>query len=177
MKSSIVLRKRACSLLDHRDSLTCVDIYDSKVSYLMADDDTASTASSFDDSFTSTSPSVAFASPLVTEIRYRPTTTREEKALLFYTDSEYRSFRRDYFDERRSRKRVVRFSTELVSDTHEYESPEDTAALYYNETDLQRCVFRCMDRLPVLVVPNSNFLSSDFRFLDDFVCSLNKPLP
>ena len=105
----------------------------------MDDDDTMSTmsSSSSDSSLVSRGASVTFSCQLVTEIHTRPRTTADEKVQLFYTDSDYRQFRHEYFYGRRPQKRV-NFSTNLVSGVWAYETQGENSALYYNQDDLQR---------------------------------------
>ena len=125
------------SCISHRDSLLCL-----KEQLSIDDDDTvASTlsASTSESSLSSRAPSVSFAQPVVTAVYYRPRTTLEEKAKLFYRESEYREFRHEYIYGRRQRKRV-NFSSKLVSDVWAYDAQGEKSCLYYNQSDLQRCV-------------------------------------
>lgn len=103
------------------------------------DDDTLSTVSSDDDSFASTGGCVVtFAEPLVTAVYERPVTTTAEKFRLFYTDLEYREFRRDFYQSRRKRTSIVHFASDLVTDVYEYSCQGKKNDLFYNEADLQR---------------------------------------
>jgi hypothetical protein len=136
----------------HRDSLLCLGIPLS-IGQKCDDDDTASTASScsYLSSENSTFPcSVTFADPLVTCVYLRPTTTIKEKSDLYYSDADFRTFRRDFYFSRQTRPRdsVVSFSETVVTDIHTYACPADKDAMYYSESDLK-------------------------RFLDEFVSSLN----
>ena len=106
------------------------------------DIDTVSTTecSEDDNSFSESSagcdshaPTVRFAVPPVTEIYERPFTTREERRELFYTNSEYREFRRDAFYSQCT----VRFHEDVVTQVLEIPPPEDPSVLYYSESDLQ----------------------------------------
>ena len=123
-------------------------------SYLDDDNHTLGTVSSCDtDSFSSTCSSmstVSFAPSVVSEVRYRPRTSPEEKSDLFYTEAEYRQFRRDFLTGRRGR--LVKFSARIVTNVFTYPDPAASAdskdAMFYSEADLQ-------------------------RFLDEFVSSLN----
>jgi hypothetical protein len=126
------------SMFHHRDSLLCLldlRILDGKED----DDETASTVSC-SESFSSSSGSVTFAEPLVTDGFIRPATPREEKARLFYCDRDYREFRKEYYmyGKREPRDAVVSFSDKIVTDVHEYAQVEDKSMLYYSESDLKR---------------------------------------
>jgi hypothetical protein len=128
------------SMFHHRDSLLCLldlRILDGKED----DDETASTVSC-SESFSSSSGSVTFAEPLVTDVFIRPSTPREEKARLFYCDRDYREFRKEYYmyGKREPRDAVVSFSDKIVTDVHEYAQVEDKSILYYSESDLKRYV-------------------------------------
>lgn len=81
---------------------------------------------------------VTFADPLVTQIHFRPTTTLLEKRELFYSDIDFRTFRRNYHFQRDTQ---VGFKEKVVTDVWEIppvDCPED---LYYSNSDLQRYVF------------------------------------
>jgi len=130
MRETVAPRQPEHSLFQHLDSFQCMD-------YLKEDDETASTVSSFDDSFTSTA-SVSFAEPLVTHIHVRPLTTRQEKRDLFYSDRDFRQFRYEYLYGVEPRDSVVRFSNEVVTQVHVYPGPVNKETLYYSEKDLQR---------------------------------------
>jgi hypothetical protein len=139
------------AFIRHRDSLLCF----STPMYLTnkcEDDDTASTSSSCTESSSSScsTSSVSFADPVVTDVHIRPITTRDEKYDLYYSDAEYRSFRRDFHLSRqgRSRETVVSFSDAVVTGVHSYSRPAEKDLMYYSESDLK-------------------------RFLDDFVSSLH----
>jgi hypothetical protein len=183
------------SLIDfsehHRDSLLCVKYGKGAKSNDFDDDDdnnTAETLSSSssslsscddddteNDSFSSACSSslctVSFAVQVVTEVHYRPKTLPEEKETLYYTDVEYRQFKRDYYYRSTSsschsssssgsssslsqsrRESVVKFSPQLVSSVWTYSDTatlDNKEAMFYSESDLQ-------------------------RFLDEFVASLNQ---
>ena len=133
MKEAIAPGQReTSSFFPDQDSFEFMDL-----SNLKGDDETASTVSSFDDSFTSTA-SVNFAEPLVTHVYERPLTTRQEKRVLFYSEREYRQFRYEYIYGVEPRDSVVRFSPEVVTQVHEYQGAVDKDTLYYSEKDLQR---------------------------------------
>lgn len=74
----------------------------SKMQFLTVDDDTVSTTLSSDDTSVSScccagggrTGSIRFAEPLVTKVYYRPSTTPAEKRILYYSDMEYREFRK-----------------------------------------------------------------------------------
>lgn len=139
---------KSSKLSSHRDAISSMCRPFSEVD----DDETASTiSSSADDSLSSVSFScgtVSFAEPLVTEIHTRPVTTDAEKHRLYYNDSDYRQFRREFIH----RKKVcrVRFPpTSAVTNVYEYQLPDNSESFYYSQLDLQ-------------------------RFLDEFVLSLNE---
>mmetsp|Transcript_2628 Transcript_2628/g.3821 ORF Transcript_2628/g.3821 Transcript_2628/m.3821 type:complete len:153 (+) Transcript_2628:66-524(+) len=101
---------------------------------LTKDDDTVTTIDSDDESSLCASPGVKFATPLVTEVRYRPATPPEDRAELFYTSKEISRFRRKY---RSTRQKHVQFVEDVVTDvcyTANYSNPRD---LYYSEEELQ----------------------------------------
>jgi hypothetical protein len=117
----------------------------------MADDETASTvSSSAGDSLSSDFFSdrvVSFAEPVVTEIRTRPTISDDEKPSLYYSDNDFRRFRRDFICHKKICR--VRFPpTSVVTMVYEYPPLENVELFYYSQVDLQ-------------------------RFLEDFVLSLN----
>jgi len=141
--SSLLIRQSEESVIMFRNSAKLCE-YDCN-----DDDDTASTVSitddsscsSSDDSLSSTGFSrVTFAEPLVTEVYLRPTTTLHEKHVLYYSDYDYREFRRDYFY--RKRESLVQFDDKVVTDIWEIPTPEEKDALYYSESDLQGYVLR-----------------------------------
>lgn len=115
-----------------------------------ADDDTADTSSTSSSSSGNLS-AVSFAEPLVTAIHVRPPTTWEEKRRLYYSDGDYRSFRKDFYlyGRKEPRDSLVSFSDSVVTSVHTYPLPEDKNILYYSESDLK-------------------------QFLEDFVSSLNE---
>jgi hypothetical protein len=126
-----------------RDQMVCIDF--SKVSLARSpaamDDDTASTMSSSSDSSVTSScdsSSVKFAEQLVTHVYERPATTSAQKHILFYSDLDYRQFRRDYSHFRRNRTSTVKFACELVSGIYEYADEGRKDDLFYTESDLQR---------------------------------------
>jgi len=108
------------------------------------DDDTASTASASDSSFSLMSGTgcnnVSFCEPLVTEVHYRPKTSRQDKSTLFYTDHEYREFRREYslYGKYGRDGVVVSFTDNVVTAVHTYPKPKQPSDLYYSESDLKR---------------------------------------
>ena len=114
------------------------------------DDDTASTqsltTSEEDDSCispieesSSSSRLVSFAEPLVTEIHYRPYTTKAEKYALYYDEYDYSDFKIAFITGK-SRNRKVNFSHEVVSEVHVFKpaSKQERKELYYSEPELQR---------------------------------------
>lgn len=110
------------------------------LSTMSADDDTASTVSSFDDSLSGYS--VTFADEIVTAVFVRPATTREEKRELFYSDIDYRRFRYESYCNREIKDTVVKFAPSVVSNIHVYPCAEEKELLFYSATDLQRYVAR-----------------------------------
>lgn len=99
---------------------------------------------------------VSFASNPVTDIRYRPLCTEDDKYYLHYSEHDYIDFKLDYLTKGNSplvRKtpRKVGFAREVVTSTHDVLGMDERLrlSLYYNEYELQ-------------------------RFLDDFVASLQK---
>lgn len=108
---------------------------------------------------------VRFGTPLVTATYTRPVTTTEEKYELYYTEREYREFRRQFGRHTvskcgRSQRAnhpptsrtacVVQFHVNVVTEIHETSSKmENPSELYYSRTELQ-------------------------GFLDDFVASLSQ---
>jgi hypothetical protein len=94
---------------------------------------------------------VSFAAQVVTQVHYIPRTLPEEKATLFYTDVEYRQFRKDFCSGGARRGSIVKFSPQIVSSVWTYSDTatlDNKEAMFYSESDLQ-------------------------RFLDEFVSSLN----
>lgn len=83
-------------------------------------------------------PSVSFATPLVTDIHFRPRTLRQDKALLYYSDADYRSFRRD-FHRGEKHHHSVRFLPQVVTDVWKYDVEHDDS-LYYSEQEIQEYV-------------------------------------
>ena len=126
------------SLLHHRDSLLC--LLDLRMLDGKEDDDETASTVSCSESFSSSSGSVTFAKPLVTDVFIRPATSRDEKARLFYCDRDYREFRKEYYmyGKREPRDAVVSFSDTIVTDVHEFAQVEDKSILYYSEADLKR---------------------------------------
>lgn len=126
------------SLFHHRDSILC--LLDLRIMDGKEDDDETASTVSCSESFSSSSGSVTFAEPLVTDVFIRPATPREEKARLFYGDRDYREFRKEYYmyGKREPRDAVVSFADTIVTDVHEYAQVEDKSILYYSETDLKR---------------------------------------
>ena len=115
------------------------------------DDDTASTqslttSSESDDEYPveqatpSRSRLVSFAEPVVTEIHYRPYTTKAEKYALFYDEYDYSDFKIAFITGRSPRTRKVSFSHDIVSHVHVFKGPSRTLRndLYYSEPELQR---------------------------------------
>jgi hypothetical protein len=104
------------------------------------DDETASTVSCSESFSCSSSSSVTFAEPLVSDVFVRPATPRGEKHLLYYCDRDFREFRKEYnlCGRREPRESVVSFSEAIVTDIRLYPPVEDKSVLYYTESDLKR---------------------------------------
>ena len=141
MKDPVVARRRKPrTLACHRDSL---DFHHAATKARLPkifkqlvqddyDDQTVSTIND-DDSFSTTESGVSFATPLVTAIYERPITPFDEKKELYYTDSDYREFKRNYF----FRKPDVQIHDKVVTDVWVIPVPDDPSELYYSEEDLQ----------------------------------------
>jgi hypothetical protein len=135
-----------------RRRLYCA-VYDDSNSSYEDDDDTASTTSLADESSCSSSTSdccdnastrttvVSFSNPLVTAVFVRPRTTLQQKRELYYTNFEYREFRRDYFY-RKSGESLVQIHRDVVTAVHEVPVVDNPCDLYYSESDLQGYVYR-----------------------------------
>lgn len=139
MKEPSGRRRHARQLACHRDSLDMFHL--SKASSekifkqlieLDEDDQTVSTVND-DESISIAGSSVTFATPLVTAVYERPVTSLDEKKHLYYTDAEYREFKRNYF----FRKPDVQIHDRVVTDVWEIPVPEEPSELYYTESDLQ----------------------------------------
>jgi len=114
------------------------------------DDDTATTVSFCSASSSGEKLRVSFLEPLVTEVHYRPRTTRVEKYFLHYNEHDYVDFKREYMTGR-ARNRKVSFKCEDAT-VHQLPPPAASKQdLFYSEGDLR-------------------------GFLDDFVQSLNHRL-
>ena len=141
MREPVIARRRKPrSLALHRDSLDNVTFQLAAPSpkilkQLMEDDDDDQTVSTVndDESFSTTGSGVSFAAPLVTAVYERPTTSADEKRELYYTESEYREFKRNYF----FRKPDVQIHDRVVTEVWEIPVPEEPSELYYSESDLQ----------------------------------------
>jgi hypothetical protein len=91
---------------------------------------------------------VSWAPTIVSEIRYRPYTSKAEKYHLFYDEFDYVDFKIDFATGRQRCTRRVSFST--LPEIRTFTPPLDVKhKLYYSERELQ-------------------------QFLDDFVLSLNQ---
>jgi hypothetical protein len=101
--------------------------------------------------------SVSFATPLITDIHFRPRTLRQDKATLYYGDADYRFFRRDAYreakaandanidnnrpEEEEEGQRRVRFaSSQVVTTVWEYDYERDDALFWYSEAEIQKYV-------------------------------------
>ena len=142
----------------HRDSLLVMfenslekTLPSKSLHYEKEDDDTASTqslttSSESDDEYPveQATPSrtrlVSFAEPVVTEIHYRPKTTKAEKYTLFYDEYDYSDFKIAFITGKSPRTRKVSFSHDIVSHVHVFKGPSSTLRkdLYYSEPELQR---------------------------------------
>lgn len=104
------------------------------------DDETASTLSDCDDSFSSSSESlqasVTFAAPLVTEVYLRPCTPRNERHYLYYNETDFRRFRMEYRESLRRKRSTVTFSSCVVS--HELPAVDNKEEVYYSSTELKQ---------------------------------------
>lgn len=124
------------SILPHRDSLLLIHNLNEKLQPKDLDDD-ADTVSTMLSSCSSLGLGVTFAEPLVTEVRLRPYTSRQEKQRLFYNESDYMEFKRDYFYGT-TRDTIVRFTESVVSHVWTVPRHEEPSTMYYTETELQR---------------------------------------
>mmetsp|Transcript_9290 Transcript_9290/g.13603 ORF Transcript_9290/g.13603 Transcript_9290/m.13603 type:complete len:160 (+) Transcript_9290:170-649(+) len=138
-----VMRLQPCAeeeplapVFDHEDSFLMI-----KGTFDKGDDETSSTTSFSDMSemssaSTSYVPVVRFVEDVVTEVRTRPYTKRQDKHLLFYNEYDYLEFRREcIYGQRRTR--VVKFADNLVTDVHEIPVVEDRPRFFYTEKELQ----------------------------------------
>ena len=90
---------------------------------------------------------VRFGTPLVTATYTRPVTTTEKKPELYYTEREYREFRRQFGRSGRRRccsqpltttATVVQFHVNVVTEIHETcHMLDNPSELYYSRTELQ----------------------------------------
>jgi hypothetical protein len=78
---------------------------------------------------------VSFATPLITDIHFRPRTLRQDKETLYYSDKDYRTFRRDFHRGEHS----VRFRPQVVTQVWQYKVEHDDS-LYYSEQEIQEYV-------------------------------------
>jgi hypothetical protein len=105
--------------------------------------------------------SVSFATPLITDIHFRPRTLRQDKATLYYGDADYRFFRRDAYreakaaaaakhdtnnnrpEEEEEGRRVHFGSPQVVTTVWEYDYERDDALFWYSEAEIQKyvCLF------------------------------------
>jgi hypothetical protein len=139
-------------LLDHYDNDYPSDMEEYE------DDDCSScsmegTTSCSSDESHSNGNRVSFCSPLVTATYVRPTTTSKEKLELYYSEMDYREFRRNYLvlnriqasrleQSKRRRTSVVQIHPQVVTATHTIPSHDDPTELYYTQSDLQGYVGR-----------------------------------
>jgi hypothetical protein len=106
------------------------------------DDDTASTLSTStsteEDDSLGFSKTVSFVEPLVTSVRTRPSTTKEDKYYLHYNEHDYMDFKIEFLTGR-ERCRRVSFDREVVSEVHTVVPlTKHHDALYYSESELQQ---------------------------------------
>jgi hypothetical protein len=125
-------------------------------------------------------PSVSFATPLITDIHYRPRTLRQDKVSLYYCDADYRSFRRDAYREAKKKEdndrqqtknggggnpaqeqgppraegelRSVRFQSQVVTKVWEYDYDRNDSMYWYSEAEIQEYVSLPVCRVLVDVV-------------------------
>lgn len=86
-------------------------------------------------------PVVHFATPLISQVHIRPRTETVDKRSLYYSESEYRRFRREFAQEETEAEAGVVFHENVVTDVWEFEPPKDSSVLYYSEAELQSYVF------------------------------------
>mmetsp|Transcript_12764 Transcript_12764/g.18127 ORF Transcript_12764/g.18127 Transcript_12764/m.18127 type:complete len:196 (-) Transcript_12764:439-1026(-) len=126
------------------------------------DDDTVSTCSLSDsESQDSSYKMVTWAEPLVTDVRERPRTSRNDKSMLYWQEQDYiemrreatlsrrRSSSRQQHQQHQERRRLVKFADCAVTDVWTVPYAENKSQLFYTELELQ-------------------------EFLDEFVASLDK---
>ena len=109
--------------------------------YVNKDDETASTTSDSESFQSLNGHSVTFAENVVTEVRFRPYTTLEEKYLLFYNDQDFADFRRESYSGKRHN-RLVSFCDSIVSEVHSIPVTENASQMFYSEAELQKYVAR-----------------------------------
>lgn len=134
MKAPIIV-ERSSRLLRHQDSFVL-----QRLASEDDDDGSVSTVSARDIDYSfSSSMSVRFCEPLVTEVYTRPFTTEAEKQVLFYSDQDYLLFRLARYQPRRVQKRpVVRFAEPVVTEVHEVECWKNEEQLYYSKEELKQ---------------------------------------
>lgn len=129
---------------DGEDSASTLLLDDLDISTDLDENDDTSTCAStmmdisqlLDELLLDDEPVVHFCTPLVTHMETRPRTTAEDKKSLYYSESEYRRFRREYAAETNAAGTVI-FHDQVVTEVWEYEAPADPSVLYYSETELQ----------------------------------------
>jgi hypothetical protein len=133
-----------CSVDDDNDE-------DDENSHSFLGEDTSFSSESSDDENDEPHRTVSFCTPLVTACYLRPTTSAEEKKTLYYTDKDYREFRRNYFCYnrlRRDRSRdanmtevnkrsVVQFHLDDINDVYIIPTIDNPSELYYSRLELQ----------------------------------------
>ena len=107
------------------------------------DDETASTLSDCDASFSSSSESlggscVTFASCLVTEVHLRPCTERSERQHLYYNEMDFRRFRMEYRQSLYRKRPSVTFSSSVVSHIHALPAVDNKQDVYYSSSELKQ---------------------------------------
>ena len=125
----------ACSDLDTLSRLPEKSLCD--------DDETASTLSDCDESFSSSSEGldscVSFAPCLVTEVHLRPCTERSERQNLYYNEIDFRRFRMEYRQSLyRKRQPTVTFSSSVVSHVHCLPAVDNKHEVYYSSSELKQ---------------------------------------
>jgi hypothetical protein len=127
----------ALSLSSSSDEGSCSDLDEDYDGGFLPSSTTTSTASSVIKKRV-----VTFCAPLVTQVRYRPMTSRKDKYYMHYNEHDYIDFKIEYLTGR-ERTHKVSFAREVVSEVHHTTPLRDAAAaalkedLFYSESELQ----------------------------------------